>query len=79
MRRRVGWCGKRWCCYFWRTHWTHISLGVHISLSGPNIELHIPFGFIRIGRIQNLSVSDLRECNIEHHRARLNFWEAYRG
>jgi hypothetical protein len=28
---------------------SHISLGFHIDLSSPNIEIHIPSGFIRIG------------------------------
>uniref|UniRef100_A0A6M3LL16 Uncharacterized protein n=1 Tax=viral metagenome TaxID=1070528 RepID=A0A6M3LL16_9ZZZZ len=26
-----------------------MSLGMHFCLSAPNLEIHIPFGFIRIG------------------------------
>lgn len=36
-------------CYYYFIDWWHISLGFHICLSAPNIELHLPFGFIRIG------------------------------
>lgn len=27
----------------------HIQLGFHLHLTSPNIEIHLPFGFIRIG------------------------------
>jgi hypothetical protein len=27
----------------------HLSLGFHVDLSIPNIEFHVPFGFLRIG------------------------------
>lgn len=40
---------KRFLCYFWFTGWDHFSLGLHICWSNPNIELHVPFGFFRIG------------------------------
>ena len=29
--------------------WECISLGFHVCWSLPNIELHLPFGFVRIG------------------------------
>jgi hypothetical protein len=35
--------------YFFFVAWDCLSLGVHISLAQPNIEIHIPFGFFRIG------------------------------
>lgn len=35
--------------YFWFVRWTCISLGFHVCLDAPNFELHLPFGFIRIG------------------------------
>lgn len=47
--------GERWqrvfCCYFWFVAWDCISLGWHVSVCLPNIEIHLPFGFIRIGWI----------------------------
>jgi len=35
--------------YFWFTGWGQISLGINISLAPPNVELHIPFGFFKVG------------------------------
>ena len=40
---------KVFCCFFWFVGWDCLSLGIHICLSKPNIEFHIPFGFIKIG------------------------------
>ena len=39
----------KFVCYFYFITWEHISLGVHIHLGKPNIEIHLPFGFIRVG------------------------------
>lgn len=36
-------------CYFYFQGFDCLSLGAHICLSQPNFELHIPFGFFRIG------------------------------
>lgn len=41
---------EKFVAYFWFVGWDCISLGFHICLSKPNIELHLPFGFIKIGR-----------------------------
>jgi len=40
---------ERFVAYWFFTGWTQISFGINISLEGPNIELHLPFGFIRVG------------------------------
>ena len=45
MRRQFG---PNWC-YFWFVGWDCISLGLHVSLRARNVEIHLPFGFIRIG------------------------------
>jgi len=29
--------------------WSQFSLGVSVDLTMPNVELHLPFGFIKIG------------------------------
>lgn len=47
--RLFGWEGERFEAYFWFVGWDCISFGVHVCLSLPNIELHVPFGFMRIG------------------------------
>ena len=49
----IGYQGHRWECKFWYVSRWHISLGLHVDLSLPNIELHIPTGFIRIGRVRH--------------------------
>lgn len=41
---------QRWVAYFWFVGWTCISFGFHVDVGSPNIEIHLPFGFIRIGR-----------------------------
>lgn len=40
---------RRFCAYFFYVHWDCISLGLHVSLACPNIELHVPFGFFKLG------------------------------
>ena len=40
---------RRFCAYFWPVGWWSISLGVSIDIHSPNIEIHLPFGFIRFG------------------------------
>jgi|GEM_PF-3747909 len=39
----------RFRCYFFFVGWDCLSLGLHVSVWCPNIEIHLPFGFIRIG------------------------------
>lgn len=40
---------RRFCCYWWFVGWDAISFGFHVGLARPNIEIHLPFGFFRIG------------------------------
>ncbi len=40
---------RKFCAYFWFNGWSNINLGITISLYCPNIEIHVPFGFFRIG------------------------------
>ena len=47
-RRSDKW-HRVFCCYFHFVAWDCLSLGFHVSLLLPNIEVHLPFGFIRIG------------------------------
>jgi hypothetical protein len=43
---------RQFVAYFYFQSWTYIQLGFHICLDQPNIEIHIPFGFFRIGLIR---------------------------
>src|ERR1041385_7253344 len=40
---------RRFCFYFYFVGWDCLSLGFHVCLSMPNIEIHLPFGFVRAG------------------------------
>ena len=35
--------------YWFHSGSSHISLGFHLDWYSPNIEIHLPFGFFRIG------------------------------
>ncbi len=36
------------CCFYF-VSWYSISLGLSIDFQVKNIEIHLPFGFIRVG------------------------------
>lgn len=40
---------NKFVCYYYFISWWAWSLGIHVDLSCPNMEIHLPFGFIRIG------------------------------
>ena len=40
---------KRFVAYFYFNGFDHVSFGVHFCWSAPNIEIHLTFGFFRIG------------------------------
>jgi hypothetical protein len=40
---------KKFVAYYYFVGWDCLSLGFHVCPSQPNIEIHLPFGFIRIG------------------------------
>ena len=40
---------RQFIAYFHFIDWSHISFGFHVWLKGPNIEVHVPFGFFRLG------------------------------
>lgn len=48
--KQFGYRGWRFVCYWWTVSMRAISFGVHVHVLNPvNLELHLPFGFIRIG------------------------------
>ena len=40
---------RKFICYFHFTGFSNISIGISISITQPNIEFHVPFGFFRVG------------------------------
>jgi hypothetical protein len=43
---------KEFISVYYFLSFSYLSLGFHIDLSSPNIEIHLPFGFIRIGWVE---------------------------
>ena len=40
---------REWECFFNFVGWDCLSLGLHVGLRGPHVDIHLPFGFVRIG------------------------------
>jgi hypothetical protein len=40
---------QQFVLYFWFTSWLEFSIGLHLCLAPVNFEIHLPFGFVRIG------------------------------
>lgn len=40
---------KQFVVLIWFTGWENLSLGVNIDIKSPNMEIHVPFYFLRIG------------------------------
>jgi len=40
---------RKFVCYFHFVSWWDISFGVSIDLVSPHLDIHLPFGFIRVG------------------------------
>jgi hypothetical protein len=40
---------RQFVAYFHFIGWHLISLGVSVDLRSPNIEIHLPGGFVRVG------------------------------
>jgi len=50
MYRAYGYRGHKYCAYFWHNGWWNfVQFGIHVDFSVPNLEIHVPFGFVRIG------------------------------
>jgi hypothetical protein len=44
------WGNRRvFVCYFHYTGWQNVQLGVSLDVRTPNLEIHLPSGFVRIG------------------------------
>ena len=40
---------RTFICKFHFVSWYQISLGITINLYSPNVEIHLPFGFFKLG------------------------------
>ncbi len=55
---------RKFVCYYYFVGWSNFSLGFHLSTYCPNIELHLPFGFIRIGWVIDFPDLPCNEDNL---------------
>lgn len=59
MYKTFGYDGRNFAGYFYFQKWSFIQIGIHLSLKPLNVELHVPFGFFRLGWIdENNFASD---------------------
>ncbi len=47
-------------CFFNFLGWWHWSIGVHVDLRHPHIDVHVPFGFARLGWLRSPTISAAR-------------------
>ena len=40
--------------YFWFVSWKAISLGVSLWINPVHLEIHVPFGFFKIGMVEKM-------------------------
>ena len=46
----IGRHSPRWLAYWHFVGFAEISLGVNVDVWSPNLSIHLPFGFLFIGR-----------------------------
>lgn len=46
----VGRHSPEWRMGFHFVGWGELSLGINVGLEGPNLQIHVPFGFFHFGR-----------------------------
>lgn len=59
---------KQFVAIFFFQRFCYLSLGAHVDLSGPNFEIHVPFGFFRVGWVRQetyLKPTKVEEVNAE--------------
>ena len=58
---------RQFVCFFHFVSWFSVSFGFSLYFKGPNLEIHIPFGFIKIGFEEHC---ELRPANEDKFRKR---------
>lgn len=53
---------RHFVCYFYHTSWAHFGLGLHLDFRSPNVELHVPFGFFRLGWVKPIRIKTMRKA-----------------
>ena len=50
---------RKFVAYFHYVGWCCLSFGFHVCLRSPNIEIHLPTGFIRIGMVRTGTIQEM--------------------
>ncbi len=53
---------RQFVAYFHYVGWSNLSLGFHINVRYPNLELHLPAGFIKVGWVSTKTDEELAHC-----------------
>jgi hypothetical protein len=56
---------RQFVCYFFHNGFDNINFGISINLKLPNIEIHIPFGFIRIGFVLSNGIKAINQEEVD--------------
>lgn len=51
---------RRFVCFFNFLGWWHWSIGFHIDVRHPHIDLHVLFGFLRLGWFRSPTIDTPR-------------------
>lgn len=52
------WQFRNFCAYWYFCGWS-VQLGFHLDITSPNVEIHLPCGYIRVGWGRQQSVREL--------------------
>jgi hypothetical protein len=55
-------------CFFNFLGWWHWSVGLHVDLRHPHIDLHVPFGFGRLGWVRSSVITHARSFGYQGWR-----------
>ena len=56
---------RQFIAYFFFVRWDCISLGIHLCITGPHVEIHVPFGFFRIGWTQTNGIKPMNSRDVD--------------
>jgi len=59
--------------YVWYTHWSLLAIGISIDIKQPNIEIHLPCCFIRMGLSTSIDPKYKNMNNYDRQFGFLNF------
>jgi hypothetical protein len=67
---------RKFVAYFYFVGWGALSTGVSVDLSLPNLEIHVPFGFFRLGWIKRAVGDDVVYIGLDYCNRRTYGWRA---